>query len=199
MAMPQTSLKSPKNDWESIFLYVSTLRFRARRRHSPDSIFALLTPLSFTQTEHIDNPKGYGEGEDARRYHPKLRGPVDPRELEVDPRTGMKNYIANESGTWDTSKALVRRTLERCIHLGRQHAVSGAKQDEYEAYRLLGQALHTLEDFPAHSNFCELSLVSLGHHQVFVHIGDHVKVRAPNGRDVAPLVTGEQELRQRTM
>lgn len=39
--------------------------------------------------------QGYGEGEDARKYHPKLRGPVDPRELEVDYRTGMKNYIAN--------------------------------------------------------------------------------------------------------
>jgi hypothetical protein len=29
------------------------------------------------QTEHIDNPKGYGDGEDARKYHPMLRGPVD--------------------------------------------------------------------------------------------------------------------------
>jgi hypothetical protein len=29
------------------------------------------------QTEHIDNPKGYGNGEDPRKYHPKLRGPVD--------------------------------------------------------------------------------------------------------------------------
>jgi hypothetical protein len=29
------------------------------------------------QTEHIDNPKGYGEGEDARQYHPLLRPPVD--------------------------------------------------------------------------------------------------------------------------
>jgi hypothetical protein len=52
----------------------------------------------YLPTEHIDNPKGYGDGEDARQYHPGLRGPVDPMELEVDPRTGMKNYIANESG-----------------------------------------------------------------------------------------------------
>jgi len=69
----------------------------------------------------------------------------------------MKNYIANgeyslgsnkpssnhlsEDGSWDTSKALVRRTLERCIHLGRQHRAQGKKQDEYEAFRLLGQAV----------------------------------------------------------
>jgi hypothetical protein len=74
-----------------------------------------LLTLHIIQAEHIDNPKGYGDGEDARKYDPRLRGPVDvsrtaslvqvyisplnyvpqPRELEVDPRTGMKNYIAN--------------------------------------------------------------------------------------------------------
>ncbi|KAJ7906270.1 heterokaryon incompatibility protein HET-C [Mycena leptocephala] len=144
----------------------------------------------YLPTEHIDNPKGYGAGEDPRKYHPKLRGPVEPIELEVDPRTGMKNYIANDSGHWDTSRALVRRTLEHCIHLGRQHRSQGRKQDEYEAYRLLGQLLHTLEDFSAHSNFCELALVSMGHNEVFLHVGDQVRIQAPNGKWVAPLVTG---------
>lgn len=78
----------------------------------------------------------------------------------MDPRTGMKNYIANgsdsniqfrsiltsiyaEVGPWDTSKSLVRRTLERCIHIGRQYRAEGRKQDEYESYRLLGQAVRT--------------------------------------------------------
>ncbi|KAA1472452.1 Het-C-domain-containing protein [Dentipellis sp. KUC8613] len=144
----------------------------------------------YLPTEHIDNPKGYGEGEDARKYDPRLRGPVDPRELEIDPHTGMKNYIANENGSWDTSKALVRRTLEKCIHHGRQHRAQGRKQDEYEAYRLLGQAMHTLEDFPAHSNFTELALVKLGHRDVFIHVGDNVRIQAPDGNYVAPLVTG---------
>ncbi len=102
----------------------------------------------------------------------------------------MKNYISNESGHWDTSKALIRRTLHRCIHIGRQARSSGRKEDEYEAYRLLGQLLHTLEDFPAHSNFCELALVSFGYHHVFTHVGDNVRLRAPNGRMVAPIVTG---------
>ncbi|RDX44411.1 Het-C-domain-containing protein [Lentinus brumalis] len=142
----------------------------------------------YLPTEHIDNPKGYPDN--ARQYHPKLRPPVDPRELEIDPRTGMKNYIANENGSWDTSKALVRRTLERCIQLGRQARASNNKADTYEAYRLLGQALHTLEDFPAHSNFCELALVSMGYHDVFVHVGDQVRIQASNGKWVAPLVTG---------
>jgi hypothetical protein len=152
----------------------------------------------YLPTEHIDNPKGYGAGEDPRQYNPLLRPPVDPRELEIDPHTGMKNYIANEQGHWDTSKALVRRTLEKCIHFGRQHRANGDKKDEYEAYRLLGQLLHTLEDFPAHSNFCELALVSLGHQQVFVHVGDQVRIHAPNGKTVAPIVTGVWLLRYRS-
>ena len=49
----------------------------------------------YLPTEHIDNPKGYAEGQDARRLDSRLRGPVDPQELQIDPRTGMKNYIAN--------------------------------------------------------------------------------------------------------
>ena len=86
---------------------------------------------------------------------------TQPRELEVDPRTGMKNYIANgkcdttrwypmlireylEYGPWDTSKALVRRTLERCIHIGRQYRSQGRKEDQYEAFRLLGQAVRPI-------------------------------------------------------
>jgi hypothetical protein len=72
----------------------------------------------------------------------------------------MKNYIANgaslllrsacdvqigicnaENGTWDTSKALARRVIEKCIHHGRLHRANGQQQDEYEAYRLLGTAV----------------------------------------------------------
>ena len=49
--------------------------------------------------------------------------------------------IYTENGHWDTSRALVRRTLEQCIHLGRQHRARNQKQDLYEAYRLLGQAV----------------------------------------------------------
>jgi hypothetical protein len=73
----------------------------------------------------------------------------------------MKNYIANEQGNWDTSAAHIRRVLEKCIHRGRQFRSNGRKEDEYEAYRLLGTLMHTLEDFSAHSNFCELALVSV--------------------------------------
>jgi hypothetical protein len=91
----------------------------------------------------------------------------------------------------------VRRLLARCVSVGRAHRASGRKEDEYEAYRLLGTLLHTLEDFPAHSNFTELALVGMGHQDVFVHIGDAVRVRAHSGRMVAPLVTGSVAVRTR--
>ncbi|GAA6061244.1 hypothetical protein JCM10212_002703 [Sporobolomyces blumeae] len=142
--------------------------------------------------EHIDNPKGYGAdqpGGDARHVDPRLRGPVDPRELEVDPRTGMKNYIANESGGWGTSTALVRDLIRKCIDMGRKARNGSGEAATYEAYRLLGTLLHTLEDFSAHSNWCELSLLRLGHRDVFCHVGDAVRIQTPAG-PAPPLVTG---------
>ncbi|BGP16034.1 hypothetical protein JCM10213v2_004028 [Rhodosporidiobolus nylandii] len=146
----------------------------------------------YLPTEHIDNPKGYAAdqpGGDARRYDSRLRPPVNPQELEIDPRTGMKNYIANESGSWETSSKLVRERILQCIDLGRQARSGGGEKATYEAYRLLGTLLHTLEDFTAHSNWCELSLLRLGYHQVFSHVGDNVRIQSPAG-PCPPLVTG---------
>ena len=212
------------------------------------------------QTEHIDNPKGYGEGEDPRKYDSRLRGVSNAQTLrphptdhciyslwtyvavrhipganaDLLPAPGVGNRFSDrdeelhcqwsdrecvcvpsltnfavEDGRWDTSKALVRRTLEECIRRGRAQRANGQKADEYEAYRLLGQAvrirqrlssaplvilpvsqLHTLEDFPAHSNFCELALWSMGYTEVFLHVGDQARIQAPGGKWVAPLVTG---------
>ncbi|GAA6015071.1 hypothetical protein JCM11491_001649 [Sporobolomyces phaffii] len=142
--------------------------------------------------EHIDNPKGYAAdqpGEDARQVDPRLRGPVDPRELEVDPRTGMKNYIANEQGNWPTSSGLVRDLIRKCIDLGRRARNGGSEADTYESYRILGTLLHTIEDFSAHSNFIEISLMRLGYHQVFPHVGDSARIQTPAGL-APPLVTG---------
>ncbi|KAI9604768.1 hypothetical protein H4Q26_002737 [Puccinia striiformis f. sp. tritici PST-130] len=141
-------------------------------------------------TEHIDNPKGYAEGEDPRKYDPRLRPPVDEaRELRVDERNGMKMYIASEDQGFDTSTACIRRAFRQCIELGRQARREGNEEKEFESFRLLGTGLHTLEDFSAHSNWCELALQKLGNKQVFAHVGENVKVNSPDG-PVPPLVTG---------
>lgn len=100
--------------------------------------------------EHIDNPKDYADNQDARKYDPRLRGPVQPAELAIDPNTGMKNYIANENGGWATSTGYVKYSLSRSIHFGRVYThgargTSGSEADLCEALRCLGQALHCSE------------------------------------------------------
>ncbi|KDR85638.1 hypothetical protein GALMADRAFT_218734 [Galerina marginata CBS 339.88] len=143
----------------------------------------------YLPVEHIDNPKGYAEAEgDARSFHPKLRPPVQERELEIDERTGMKKYIATENQGWDTSTAFIRRTFHACIEAGRR-AQGQEGAELWESYRLLGTGLHTMEDLLAHSNWCELALRKMGHKEVFCHVGDRVVINTPNG-PAPPLVTG---------
>ncbi|KAI0972884.1 heterokaryon incompatibility Het-C [Xylaria arbuscula] len=143
--------------------------------------------------EHIDNPLGYADNKDAREFDPRLRGPVLPAETEIDPHTGMKNYIANERGSWATSTGYIRFSFERSIHYGRLYTSGshgrGNEDDLCEALRCLGQALHCMEDFSAHSNYCELALRELGYHNVFPHCGTSTEINL-QGRRVFPLVTG---------
>lgn len=143
--------------------------------------------------EHIDNPLGYADGKDAREFDKRLRGPVMPQETEIDPHTGMKNYIANERGSWATSTGYLRFSFARSIHFGRLYTSGtnnrGREEDLCEALRCLGQALHCMEDFSAHSNYCELALRELGYHNVFAHCGSSSEINI-RGRRVFPLVTG---------
>lgn len=144
--------------------------------------------------EHIDNPKDYADGQDARKFDPRLRGPVLDAELEVDPQTGMKNYIANEQGGWATSAGYVKFSFARAIHFGRlyTHGPSGQRgrdEDLSEALRCLGQGLHCLEDFGAHTNYTELVLRELGYTNVFPHVGELAGINL-HGKQTFPLVTG---------
>ncbi|KAH0279961.1 heterokaryon incompatibility Het-C, partial [Aureobasidium melanogenum] len=142
--------------------------------------------------EHIDNPKDYADNVDARQYDQRLRGPVQPEELAIDPETGMKNYIANERGGWATSSGYVRYSFKRAIHFGRMYTHGSNKGDEKdlcEALRCLGQALHCMEDFGAHTNYTELALRELGHNNVFPHVGVNTEINL-RGKRVFPLVTG---------
>ena len=144
----------------------------------------------YKHVEHIDNPKGYAEDEpdkDASKLDSRLRGPVQEGELQVDPYSGMKNYIAKSGQGWDTSADYIRRQLTKCVQLGRE----GNDQSMQEAFILLGAAMHTLEDFSAHSNFTELCLHEMGERDIFAMVGDRSWIDSPNGdRAVAPLVTG---------
>lgn len=106
----------------------------------------------------------------------------------------MKNYIANERGGWATSTGYIKFSLARAIHFGRMytHGPSGQRgrdEDLAEALRCLGQGLHCLEDFGAHSNYTELALRELGYSNVFPHVGVQTQINL-HGRHVFPLVTG---------
>lgn len=91
----------------------------------------------------------------------------------------------------DTSANLIRRVLGRSIELGRRYARSRNDDDLFEALRLLGTGLHCLEDYAAHSNYTELSLIELGERDVFPHVGRDtmVEVEGASG-PVYPIVTG---------
>jgi len=104
----------------------------------------------------------------------------------------MKNYICNESGGWATSSDYIKWSLSRSIHFGRVYTSgrdSGREEDLCEALRCLGQALHTCEDFSAHSNYVELALREMGYHSVFPHVGTSTEVNV-RGKRIFPLVTG---------
>jgi peptidoglycan hydrolase-like protein with peptidoglycan-binding domain len=126
--------------------------------------------------EHVDNPQGLA---DDRAVDPQFRRGVTDEELEVDPTTGIKNYIANDGQNWRTSSAYVAESL--------RGAVAAGLTDE--GFRLLGQALHVVEDIYAHSNFVELTLIRLGHSLVFPWVGLNSEVIVRGDRRF-PLVTG---------
>lgn len=111
------------------------------------------------------------------------------RELSVDERTGLKNYIASEDLGITTSAGMTRDLLRRCIDLGRRSG--GRGPDFYEALRLLGTATHCLEDYSAHSNFTELVLIELGERDIFPHVGRSAQFEIQAARkQVYPIVTG---------
>ncbi|RMZ67328.1 nima-interacting [Pyrenophora seminiperda CCB06] len=140
--------------------------------------------------EHIDNPKDYADNVDARDYDRRLRAPVDERrELSIDERTGLKNYIASENMGITTSAGMVRDLLRRCIDLGRRSG--GRGPDFHEALRLLGTATHCLEDYSAHSNYIELALIEMGESNVFPHVGRNARFEVQDAeKEVYPIVTG---------
>ncbi|KAK2759163.1 hypothetical protein FQN54_003263 [Arachnomyces sp. PD_36] len=143
--------------------------------------------------EHMDNPKDYADNEDARKYDARLRPPIRQIELDIDPETGMKNYIANERGDWATSAGFIKYSISRSIHFGRMYTSGGHSkgkvEDLCEALRCLGQGLHTLEDFGAHTNYCELALREQGYTNVFPHVGSRTQINL-RGHHVFPIVTG---------
>ena len=112
----------------------------------------------------------------------------------ASPKADLKNYITNERLPIATSSGYVSHSLTRSIHFGRVYTYGGSEMrgkeaDLCEALRCLGQALHCLEDFGAHTNYTELALRELGYRNVFPHTGTATRINL-RGKEVFPLVTG---------
>lgn len=130
--------------------------------------------------EHIDNPQGMLDGS---AVDPLFHGPVLPAEIAIDPTTGLKAYIATRGGGFQTAADFIDRSLRGAVAAGKRA----------EGYRLFGQALHTLEDLFAHSNFVELSLIRLGHTAVYPWVGPAARLTVVRGGKPVPripMVTG---------
>ncbi|MBP1120534.1 hypothetical protein KID96_12260 [Pseudomonas syringae] len=125
----------------------------------------------YRPAEHIDNPRT----PDPKPANPKERDadfdawvlPDDPL-LKVDPDASMKRYI--------------QRSVQ-VMAAGLASAVNGGPGST-DGLRDMGAALHILEDFFAHSNFAELSLIKLGHERILPWTSD------ADCKHRLPLVTG---------
>jgi hypothetical protein len=126
--------------------------------------------------EHIDNPLGTTAAVTASGVlrDPAFRPAYLCDEGDLDLTLGMKKYIRT-AGNWLNSFEYIKAEL-----------AAAAQTRNPEGFRRLGQALHTLEDYFAHSNFSEVSLIKLGH-KVYPGVEAGVAVRSPWE---IPIVTG---------
>ncbi|WP_394838100.1 Het-C domain-containing protein [Pendulispora rubella] len=134
--------------------------------------------------EHVDNPKGL---KDDSKVDQDFRGTVLALEHDIDAATGLKNYIANT--TLIASNRGDRKERGTTAEYIEEQLRDAAIADAPNRYRLLGQALHPLEDLYAHSNFIELMLIRLGHADVFPWVGPKAKIKVAKDERY-PMVTG---------
>lgn len=121
--LPVVSLEASRSFWSSEIIFHSRNTSIIRSPYP--------NPFHFIQIRWsliiLTLGRGYAEKEgDARRFHPSLRPPVNPRELDIDERTGMKVSspgIAILSDAWfEIAIIEIHRQRERTVgHLHGPH------------------------------------------------------------------------------
>ena len=157
--------------WTDLVDILAVRKFPDLRMRYPQDMRVTLDKLGvYRPNEHIDNPMAI----DPAFPDPKVRDPdfapwVLPGDpvLTADPVTSMKRYITG--------------AVE---YMQRQLRLAMTEQRSLTGLRSFGAALHVLEDLFAHSNFAELSLISIGHRGVLPW------TTPANVRRNLPLVTG---------
>lgn len=125
--------------------------------------------------EHIDNPKGMLD--ESILSNSKLNDPVQftyekssgvyavrklypnaiSKSYDVNQSTMMKKYIKEDI---DELRPSSFKYFSEQMKLAKKHGRTN------KGFRHFGSAMHVLEDFYAHSNFVEISLIKLGHGSV---------------------------------
>jgi len=151
----------------------------SREHFSDDPMFEVTEPrcLVYRPEHHIDNPKGLT---DETAKDPEFRQAFDPREGEIDPALGLKVHIRSGTSPQKTARDFITQELDAAMSEGRTT----------EGFRRLGAALHVVEDYYSHSNFVELSLIELGHPNVFPWAGTRINSTDPLLNGKFPIVTG---------
>lgn len=132
--------------------------------------------------EHIDNPLGLGhvdaKGGDREddKLHPKFLGYVaNDSKLHDIGSFGMKKYIRGGEEKYSTKKTGGKSVITAYEYI-RTKLKSAAKGgfNNIDSLVDLGAALHTLEDYFAHTNYTELSLIKTQQTAVFPWV-DYIK------------------------
>ncbi len=125
----------------------------------------------YRAVEHIDNPTSAAPvgspAFDPRTVDPDFEAPPSAASLGIDPTSKMKRYIVN-------SKTYMMSEIRKAAELGATN----------DGFRHFGAGLHVLEDYFAHSNFIELSLIKLGYTKVLPWTS------YMHGTKIFPVVTG---------
>lgn len=123
--------------------------------------------------EHIDNPVGAAMVDLHKKEYLYWPPEVDP---DINPHYGMKNYLRNETNNTEqktTTQSGVKHTSQK-LPTATTYLVSQLEKScqehqcghHKESLMYFGNALHTIEDYFAHSNFIELALIKNGYSEV---------------------------------
>lgn len=133
--------------------------------------------------EHIDNPKGVGQTETGanrgdKALYSKFVGfiPNDHPMHRVNRQYGLKNYIRSDDHYTVEGEAFLTSYAYIANQLKQAGVVGGL--DKPKALVDFGAALHTLEDYFAHTNYAEISLIKSVEPMVFPWVDE---VREPTG------------------
>lgn len=174
-----------KNRKEEILHYENHLAvFRERFGRLTKDILGIYRP-----EEHLDNPKGLEDDSfiDISFEYESAKGIYETKRLYAGESAAslainkyqQKNYI------WTDKEDALRPSSD--LYMSQQLKLAVTKGKTVEGFRHLGSFFHVLEDYFAHSNFTELSLMKAGFTRVYPWVEEM------HGKDYTtiPIVTGK--------